>query len=107
MKTILDLRSKLIRLAYEKPELRAKLLPLLKQGDFEPGEVVPGGYDSGITVPNTVDEGTGSQVPPARDIDGQLVPVKDYGILEIPGYEWQERGKGKGPEINPTASKTR
>ena len=31
-----DLRSKLIRLASEKPELRAHLLPLLRQGSFSP-----------------------------------------------------------------------
>ena len=93
----MDAKKKLIRLAYETPELRDVLLPIIKKiGDWEPGGIeVERGWDPGEVVteaPKTEqkdninpltdlkDPGEGSQAPPARDIDGKGLPMPELTV---------------------------
>jgi len=69
------LRQILIQAAHENPALRKALVPVLR-ASWDPGDVVPEGYDTGGKVRREHDDvGVGSQVPPAHDHKGNPIAV--------------------------------
>ena len=78
---------------------------------FEPGERTeehksPGddGWVNGKIEPIQYTEGEGSQVPFARDNQGNPLPPPDLGIETIPGYEWHDKSKAFHSIESKTAS---
>jgi len=58
----------------------------------------PGQRSDKAYIPGTVQQqapynGVGSQVPDPRDRDGKIIEVPEYGMMNIPGYEWHDKSK--------------
>lgn len=51
------------------------------------------GWAHGRVEPIQRTDGEGSQVPFARDNQGQPLEPPDLGTIEIPGYEWHDKSK--------------
>lgn len=51
------------------------------------------GWAHGRVEPIQRTDGEGSQVPFARDNQGQPLDPPDLGTIEIPGYEWHDKSK--------------
>jgi hypothetical protein len=66
---------------------------------YNPGSRSDTGYLPGNVQQAPQYRGVGSQVPEPRDRDGKPVPVPQYGMMKIPGYEWHD----KSPEFHRTA----
>jgi hypothetical protein len=60
---------------------------------YAPGHRSDTGYMPGNVHQEAPYHGVGSQVPEPRDRDGKVTQVPEYGMLEIPGYEWHDRSK--------------
>lgn len=60
---------------------------------YDPGQRSDTGYMPGNVHQEAPYRGVGSQVPEPRDRDGKVTKVPEYGMMEIPGYEWHDRSK--------------
>ena len=76
-----DLRSSLIRLAHAQPQLRPALLPLLKEGAFDPSIVGinPGEFDH--MSEEEVEEGLVDLLNRAVDLLGEIPRVPQFRAL--------------------------
>lgn len=61
---------------------------------YNPGQRSDTGYLPGNVQQQPPYRGVGSQVPEPRDRDGRPAPVPQYGMMEIPGYEWHDKSEG-------------
>lgn len=59
----------------------------------ETGRDSTNGWEHGRVEPIQRTDGEGSQVPFARDNQGQPLDPPDLGTIEIPGYEWHDKSK--------------
>lgn len=66
---------------------------LARQAYDEKGRSPDVGWQHGIVEPFIGSSGEGSQVPPARDDQGAQAEVAEYGMMDIPGYEWHNRSE--------------
>jgi len=60
---------------------------------YNPGSRSDTGYLPGNVQQAPPYRGVGSQVPEPRDRDGKPAPVPQYGMLEIPGYDWHDKSE--------------
>jgi uncharacterized cupin superfamily protein len=60
---------------------------------YDPGHRSDTGYLPGNVHQEAPYRGVGSQVPEPRDRNGHPVPVPQYGMLKIPGYEWHDKSE--------------
>lgn len=60
---------------------------------YDPGQRSDTGYMPGNVHQEAPYRGVGSQVPEPRDRDGKVTKVPEYGVMEIPGYEWHDKSK--------------
>lgn len=60
---------------------------------YDPGHRSDTGYLPGNVHQEAPYRGVGSQMPEPRDRNGHVVPVPDYGMMKIPGYEWHDKSK--------------
>ncbi|NBR67526.1 MAG: hypothetical protein EBT79_09690 [Actinobacteria bacterium] len=60
---------------------------------YNPGSRSDTGYLPGNVQQEAPYRGVGSQTPTPRDRDGNPVKVPEYGMMEIPGYEWHDKSQ--------------
>jgi hypothetical protein len=60
---------------------------------YDPGQRSDTGYLPGNVRQEAPYRGVGSQMPEPRDRDGKIIKVPEYGMMEIPGYEWHDKSK--------------
>ena len=60
---------------------------------YDPGQRSNTGYLPGNVRQEAPYRGVGSQMPEPRDRDGKIIKVPEYGMMEIPGYEWHDKSK--------------
>ncbi len=60
---------------------------------YYPGQRSNTGYLPGNVRQEAPYRGVGSQMPEPRDRDGKIIKVPEYGMMEIPGYEWHDKSK--------------
>jgi len=60
---------------------------------YNPGSRSDTGYMPGNVHQEAPYRGVGSQTPAPRDRDGKPVEVPEYGMMEIPGYEWHDKSQ--------------